>query len=277
MTASTVRPAAAVPQVRRMNFDFADDIPRHWWGGDRELTRNADALHLLFPEGERFFMRSVRDVAAKLTDPHLKARVRGFMGQEAMHGRETEVSFRLLERDGLEWESFVEAVIKPTFASADRHLSPMTRLSITCALEHLTATLGEGAFSDPTVVEAHPTMQKLMLWHAAEEVEHKSVAFDVFQAAGGGYFRRIVGMVLGYTTFMVLWRRAARHLLEQDGGYHARDMTALRARMQAKGNDRLAEFRAAFLGYLRPGFHPDDNDNLHIAEAYFAEQDRLAS
>ncbi len=268
------RPAAGgtVPTVRRMDFAFPDNIPAHWWGGDRELTRNADALHLLFPEGERFFIRSVRDVFKTLPAPapQLKRRVRAFIGQEAMHGKEHEAAFALLDRDGIVWRDFIDRDVVPTFQGADARLSPMTRLSITVALEHLTATLGAAAFSDPTVADAHPVMAELMLWHAAEEVEHKSVAFDVYRAAGGGYLRRIFGMLVAYTVLMVLWRRASAHLLDQDGGHSAADLRALRKRMKARGVNKIADFRRAFFGYLRPGFHPDDVDDAHLAADHFA-------
>lgn len=33
------------------------------------------------------------------------------------------------------------------------------------------------------------------MWHALEEIEHKGVAFDVYEAVGGGYLRRAVAMV----------------------------------------------------------------------------------
>lgn len=270
------RAAPSMPTVRRMDFAFPADMPAWWWAGDRELSRNADALHLLFPEGERFFIRSVRDVVKTLdldapgAPPRLRERVRAFVGQEAMHGREHERAFALLDRDGIEWRSFLEEEVKPVFARGDRLFAPLTRLAVTCALEHLTAVLGATAFADPMVDEAHPAMQELMLWHAAEEVEHKSVAFDVYEAAGGGYLRRIFGMLVAYAVFMVLWRRAAAHILEQDGGYDARDMQALRKRLQDRGVDRIADFRRAFVAYLRPGFHPDQTDDAHLARDYFA-------
>lgn len=274
---SAVRSAPTMPTVRRMDFDFPADIPAWWWGGDRELTRSSDALHLLFPDGERFFIRSVRDVMKTLpaegagaASPELKQRVRAFMGQEAMHGREHEAAFALLDRDGLEWRAFVEEEVKPVFLAGDRVFSPLTRLSVTCALEHLTAVLGATSFSDPLMPEAHPAMQELMLWHAAEEVEHKSVAFDVYEAAGGGYLRRIFGMLVAFAVFMLLWRRATAHLLRQDGGHARRDMVALQERLRERGLDRISDLRGAVLRYLRPGFHPDEVDDAHLARDFFA-------
>lgn len=268
MTAA--RPTPAVPEIRRMDFDFSGDIPRWWMHGDRVLTRNIDALHMLFPEGERFFIRSVRHYIKDITDPHLKARVKGFMGQEVMHGREHEGAFALLERDGLEYESFLNGPGTAFFKKLEGRFSPMTCLAITCALEHMTAVLGEGAFSDTLLDGVHPTMRHLALWHAAEEIEHKSVAFDVYAAMGGGYLRRMFGMVVAYTSLMWLWRQGTEHLLRQDGGYSAADMKALKRRMEARGTDRMKDVQRSVFDYMRPSFHPDDHDTAHLAAAYFA-------
>ena len=268
MTAA--QPTPSVPEIRRPGFEFGEDIPSWWYGGDRVLTRNIDALHMLFPEGEAFFIRSVRHFTTQLDDPQLKARVRGFIGQEVMHGREHEAAFTMLERDGIEYQSFLDGPAAKNFRWMDEHLSPLSRLAITCALEHMTATLGEGAFTDPLIGDAHPTMQALMLWHAAEEVEHKSVAFDVYKAVGGGYVRRILAMVAAYASLMILWNMGTKHLLKQDGGYSASEMRALKARMEARGANRLEDLKPAILDYLRPSFHPDDNDTAHLAAEYFA-------
>jgi len=268
MTAA--RPVPVVPEVRRMSFDFSDDIPAWWLGGDRVLTRNIDAMHMLFPEGERFFVRSVKRYLRDITDPDLKARVKGFIGQEVMHGREHEAAFALLDRDGIEYQSFLDGTGTTFFKRLEARLSPMTCLAVTCALEHMTAVLGEGAFTDPLLDAAHPTMRELALWHAAEEIEHKSVAFDVYRAMGGGYVRRIFGMGVAFASLTWLWHQGTKHLLRQDGGYSADDMRALKQRMREQGTDRMADVRRAVLDYLRPGFHPDDHDTAHLAQAYFA-------
>lgn len=269
--------ASRVPPVRRMNFPFEEtSVPAHWFGGDRVLTRNSDALHMLFPAGERFFVRSVRAFSKQVDDPVLKERMRGFIGQEATHGLEHQRAFALLERDGIEYQSFLDdydAFVKRREAMA----SPLFNLAVTCALEHLTATLGAHSFSDPMMQTAHPTMRALMLWHSAEEVEHKSVAFDVYDAVGGGYLTRIVAMLFAFAFLMTWWRRGAKHLLQQDGGFRVAELRALRRRARSKGSDVPGAFRDAVWSYLRPGFHPDDVDDYHLARDHFASVERLAS
>ncbi len=37
---------------------------------------------------------------------------------------------------------------------------------------------------------ADPNMLDLVKWHGAEEIEHRSVAFDLYRHLGGGYIAR---------------------------------------------------------------------------------------
>ncbi|HBL85954.1 MAG TPA: metal-dependent hydrolase, partial [Alcanivorax sp.] len=73
-------------QPRRMDFQFDPDMPRYWFAGDQFKTILLTALSCTFPEGERFFVRSVRHYQKQITDPDLRERVKGFIGQEAHHG-----------------------------------------------------------------------------------------------------------------------------------------------------------------------------------------------
>jgi predicted metal-dependent hydrolase len=73
--------------VVRTEFDFKlDQVPRFWMNNDPFLTRVFDALSLTFPDGERYFIQSVRLFRDKITDPELEQRVGAFIRQEAQHG-----------------------------------------------------------------------------------------------------------------------------------------------------------------------------------------------
>ncbi|MGV2481099.1 UNVERIFIED_CONTAM: metal-dependent hydrolase, partial [Salmonella enterica subsp. enterica serovar Weltevreden] len=52
------------------------DIPRYWLGGDAFKTRFFDAMSVLFPEGEKFFIACVRDYRDQIQDPELRAQVK---------------------------------------------------------------------------------------------------------------------------------------------------------------------------------------------------------
>jgi len=76
--------------TRRISFEESlRDLPRHFAAdGDLITSHVIAALSSVFPDGEDFFVRSVRRYRDRITDPELKRQVSGFIGQEAMHGRE---------------------------------------------------------------------------------------------------------------------------------------------------------------------------------------------
>ena len=73
---------------RHLDFDLPDPMPRHWHSGDAFKTHMFNAMSVLFPDGERFFIDSVRHYRERVEDPALKQQIRGFIGQEGHHSRE---------------------------------------------------------------------------------------------------------------------------------------------------------------------------------------------
>jgi predicted metal-dependent hydrolase len=55
------------------------------------------------------------------------------------------------------------------------------------------------------------------LWHMTEETEHKTCAYDAYQAACGGYFTRLVGVYHGSIGGFWPGMRAAVLMLKKDG------------------------------------------------------------
>jgi uncharacterized protein len=163
--------------TRKLSFPFGPEIPRHWLIGSPFATHLVNGLNVLFPAGERFFIRSIKRYAHVFEgDARLEADVRAFFSQEGIHAREHDRFIRLLEEDGFDLTRFM-SVFEFTLRGV---LHPKMSLAVTVALEHFTATFAELVLTRGTMVEdAHPVMRDLLLWHASEELEHKSVAFDV--------------------------------------------------------------------------------------------------
>lgn len=256
-------------RIRKLPLNF-DAIPRHWFSGNAWVTQVANGLNLVFPAGERFFIRSVKHYLPQLTDPKLRARVRAFFGQEGAHGHAHEQAFEVLERQGFEVQRWLRWYEKLAFERLEPRFPPSVRLATTVALEHFTATLAERAFTTDFLDHADPAMRKLLRWHAAEEIEHKSVAFDVFEAVDGRYHIRVVGLLIAAIGLMAFWRSATAMLLAQETSLSAEELKRLEAEAKANGHSEgfLLE---SILAYLRPGFHPDDHDNYHLAERFLQE------
>lgn len=259
-------------RVRKMDFAFKEEaVPRWWFYNNPVMTHVANGLNLLFPEGERFFIRSVKYYLDQIEDPQLRKDIKGFFGQEGRHGHEHERANRMVEEHGLDLSRFLSFYNKLAYEWIEPATPPALRLAMTAAAEHFTATLAHQALTDDFIDGAHPVMAKLMRWHACEEIEHKSVAFDVFQQVDGRYPVRVAGLVAAFTVLLGFWAVSARMLIAQEN-LTADELKRWRehARRIEKehGRDRRELFTKLFLDYLRPDFHPDQQDDYHLAREY---------
>jgi uncharacterized protein len=271
--ADSRRASAATFPVRKMGFSF-DEVPRRWFYDSVLLTDLANALNLLFPAGERFFVRSVKRYLPRLTDEGLRTRVRAFFGQEGSHGHEHERAFEMLEAQGYEVKKWLHWYERFAYEVLEPLVPPNIRLSVTVALEHFTAALAEVALTREFFDHAHPRMVELLRWHACEEIEHKAVAFDVLKEVDPRYWVRMVGLVLAGVTLMGFWHSSTKMLLAQEPGYTKAQRRREQKEARARGQDRRALLRAV-LPYVRPGFHPDDIDNRALATEYLRKIGRL--
>ncbi len=256
---------------RNPELSFAE-VPRRWFGGSVVATNLANGVNLLFPAGERFFVRSVRHFLSRIEDdPELLQQVKGFFAQEGRHAGTHERFFEVLEAQGYDLKRFLHFYERVAYAVIERVTTPELRLSATAALEHFTAIMAEDALARDLLRDADPTMKRFLLWHAAEEIEHKSVAFDVLKKVNPSYALRLAGMGIATLTLGGFWIAAALVLLRQDGiglGAVRAELRTLRAR------DPIAKrvFARGIREYVKRDFHPSQNDNYHLATAFLTRE-----
>jgi predicted metal-dependent hydrolase len=270
-----VEPARSI-HVRRMDFPFDRSIPKHWFGGSAVATHAVNAVNLLFPAGERFFVRSVHHFVDQLDDEVLRREVKAFAGQEGQHAREHERYFELLEDQGYRIRGFLRRYQNFCYERMEKLFSPEVRLAATAACEHFTAIMAEKALGTELLDEAHPTLQALLKWHACEEIEHKAVAFDVLQRVAPSYRVRIAGLALSTVTLGAFWLIALRMFLRQDG----LDGREVRAQIrQLHGEEPILKnvFWRGIREYARRDFHPWNHDNGALARDYLASIGRGGS
>jgi len=239
--------------ARRVDLGFPTDVPRHW-AGDPVFTRISDALSLLFPAGEAFFIQAVNHYKDRIDDEELRAAVRGFAYQESMHSKEHAAYNAMLEAQGLD-------SLKTRLGIARRYMPPIMQLAFTATAEHLTATMAEGLLGalreQEQLARAHPRMRALYYWHAVEEVEHKSVAWDVYhRVAHGGVVRRLIAQVWVTTLVLINVSLAAGWMLYRDGLLF--DLTTWRRSIPLLWGRHgfFTRMVRPFLRGFRPGFHP---------------------
>jgi uncharacterized protein len=257
--------------VRRLLIDLETPFPLRWFGGDAFRSALFNALSMSFPVGEQFFMDSVRAGLKALPEEKRAAfekEVQGFVAQEATHRRIHETFNAQLDRHGCKntWAVRSAARIKRNEARGVKF-----QVASTAAIEHFTAILSAWMFRNPQIFE--DTEQRLVTlwrWHAAEEAEHRSTAFDMFRALEGSeegrckVFRVITVIFLSNLVRQTIrnlwhdnslfkwstWRSAYKVLFVKDGMF--------------RGN--IGPWRE----YLAPDFHPTKQAAPH-AEAWLGD------
>lgn len=256
--------SSAGPEILRRALDFEFDaqaVPKAWYGDDLHLSLFMDGLSLVFPKGEQFFVNSVKFYKAQIEDPQLLDQVIGFIGQESMHGKEHRAFNQMVEAHGLSNAPALEAKVSRILARAQRRLPPIVQLAVTCGLEHFTAILGEQLLSEPRHHAAiHEKVRPLWLWHALEESEHKSVAFDVFRAVGGRYPIRVGTMLVTSVIFVAVASEVHVRLVHQAGElYRPKQWLKTFGFFWVKPG-LFRKLVLPYLDYFRPDFHPSDRD-----------------
>jgi uncharacterized protein len=252
---------------RDLDVDFAQ-VPRHWMANNATATAIANGVNLLFPHGERFFVRSVKHFLGQIDDPALRAAIKGFFGQEGRHAHAHDEFNQILRVQGVEIDRFLERY-KQISSWIEARLSPELNLAITAASEHFTAILAEGAFRLNTLDKAAPEMRALLAWHAAEEIEHKAVAFDVLQQVDPSYALRIAGLVFATAILGGFWAWGALMLLNQEQVSPARAWRQLGALPKRDPIVRRV-FLRGIRQYLARDFHPSHNATERIAGDWMA-------
>ncbi len=204
---------------RNRHFDIAAALSRDWFDNNAFITAWHNALSITFPLGEKFFIDSVRHFADQIEDEKLKSEISSFCGQEGFHRREHELyNETLCKARGYDL-ALLEGRVAKGLGFARKRFNPMEQLAITVALEHITAIMAEFHLREDSPFRGKPekVMEELWHWHGAEELEHKSVAFDVYRAMSGSDKVRVAA--LRRSTVLIIWRALTGvvHMLRKDG------------------------------------------------------------
>ncbi|MCP2245497.1 metal-dependent hydrolase [Lentzea aerocolonigenes] len=276
-----MEPDNLVLQPRDVQFDWST-LPMHWVPDEPVTTHVMNVLHLLLPEGERWFVRTFQQAVPLISDDTLREDVLGFIGQEAMHAEaHSEVLDHLLA-NGLDPRPFTrqmehvfQRILGPNagLTEARQREQLIERVAIVAAVEHFTAYLGDWMLNADALDRAgiHPVMLDLLRWHAAEEVEHRSVAYDLMCHLDRRYVRRARTMLLVAPVLFWLWVRGARFMVHADKSTKVRLTWREVMRAGRRGLlPRLSEIFRAFLRYFHPAYHPKQEGSTSQAVAYLA-------
>ncbi len=251
---------------RRMKFDTETPLNQYSFNDNSLISTFFYALSALFPDGERFFIHSVRNYQNEVQDPVLLAQIRGFIGQEAHHGMSHEGLNKAINDMGFPMDA-ITARLQRRIVWLKTKLGRKRQLALTVAMEHFTASMAEFLLKNPEIFDkVDPTIRNMLIWHAVEEIEHKAVAFDLYRLKVNNetlrkrvMFISIIGLFsrIAYYQVLCLWSQkhfpSLREWIEATHFFWGK-----------KGvlRDNLHSMRLFF----KTGFHPWDIDQTYLIE-----------
>ena len=273
---STATPADLTITPRDRRFGRNETTPRWWLDGNPFTTAIYNALSATFPKGEAYFVESVRKFR-DTADERLAGEIRAFTTQEVIHSRE-HLAFNKRASDSGYDLTLLEKTVDESLALLNGR-PEILDLASTMALEHFTAIIAHELLANPRHLKgADQATADLWRWHAAEEIEHKGVAYDTWRAATADWSRakrwkvKSIIMLLVTRNFVTHRTAGALELLRQDGITGGRAWRGLLWAMW--GNPGMfRKVGSAWVKYFLPGFHPWNEDDRALIAGWESEHE----
>ncbi len=215
---------------RKVKFEW-QDTPVDWIPEQPFISYFINEINMILPAGEFWFCRLYNKVLPQIQDPKLKEDVQAFIRQEAMHAqahnsankeyltvRNINIQRNLNVMDFLFGELLADAPLGLKVPKVLEHQWDLFRLGIVATVEHMTCVLGKYVLynNEWEKLGADASMLDLVKWHGAEEIEHRTVAFDLYRHLGGGYIARYYLSVVVIAAVLGLWVDGAAQIMKQD-------------------------------------------------------------
>jgi uncharacterized protein len=188
--------------VRRMKFDFPSDLPTVFIRDEPEESYVNIALSLTLPYVEPYLIKTMRAAKPLVKDPKLAADLDKFCGQEGQHYKQHEAFNAIFRGRGFEEVVKLEQQLEADYERFSKEKPLRFNLAYAEGFEAMTTVMA-CVFLEIDTSGWLPGPKDLFQWHLAEEFEHRTVAFDVYNHVNPGYFYRLA--VGGY---------AQRHLVK---------------------------------------------------------------
>jgi predicted metal-dependent hydrolase len=169
-----------IPVRRDIAFDFSSTPAVHH-AGNPYISHFWNTLSILGPSVERPVIKALRRALEDVRDERLRRDVQAFLAQEGLHTHHHRRFNDHLATLGYD----LSPVVARVDAALDDYLEPLdlkAMLATTIAGEHVIYEMARPLVHDPRMLaDMDPEVRRLFVWHALEEMEHQSVAGDVYR------------------------------------------------------------------------------------------------
>ena len=204
--------------VRKVQFAFPEDFKPYWNSDKPIFSQMANGASLFLPYMEPFIIHSVREATKHIEDPALLEEARAWMAQEAHHFKQHRRFNEALIACGYPELREQEEQIERGYAKR-RKRSLKYMVAYTAGFEVMALAIAHSLLEDREYFfkDADPSTASLWMWHLIEEIEHKNLAFDIYQHLYGGHLYRAYGILAALIHMMGMIRPTYVALLKKDG------------------------------------------------------------
>jgi predicted metal-dependent hydrolase len=205
---------------RTLRFEYPGDMDPAWSPRRPEFAYAANAVSLIMPFAEPYFVRSVRSAISQL-DGTDRTTAEEYLRQELQHHVQHR-RFNQIVTGHYPRLTRIEGWMRRTYGWFSRTRSQRFNLAFAAGSETIAFTLARWTehHLDELFTGAEPVPSTLFLWHLAEEVEHKSAAFDVYEAIDGSRLRYLVAMVMSFVILAWFTGISALAMMHADRRLH---------------------------------------------------------
>ncbi|GAX35697.1 metal-dependent hydrolase [Nodularia sp. NIES-3585] len=254
-------------KVRQLKFDFSQNTERYWFEQSAFKTHLFNSFTIGVCDVEKYLIQNVNQRINFINNPQLKQDAKAFIGQEGQHSLQHQKFWHNLHFLGYKFDTYLICLRILFFEILARRMSPNFNLAISVGIEHLTTLLAEFALEYHFFEAAQPLLKELFEWHAAEELEHKAVVFDVLQSATNNYLLRIFGMFVGHILVFWFLNLGMAMLLYQDKKLLDKKVWQELFEFWITKDKFLCKVFLNAIDFCRPDFHPAQKDHLFLIQS----------
>jgi uncharacterized protein len=177
--------------VRRLELEFPAGLDPMLVEGCPEESYALVGISLLLPYLEPYLIRSMRAARERVRDPKLLADLDAFTAQEGQHYRQHVRFNEAMRLRGVAGLERLEAELDADYRGYTRSKSLRFNLAYAEGFEAFTTALARFSLESNALDRVRPPVRDLFLWHLVEELEHRTVAFDVYEHVCGDYPYRL--------------------------------------------------------------------------------------
>lgn len=249
--------------VRRLDFGFTPDMDRVFIKDDPETSFMFLGAWMMLPYLEPYLIRTMRDALPHIRDAKLKEELKRFCAQEGEHFRQHAKANDLIRALHPSYEALrpLEKELDDEFKRFTKEKPLKFNLAYAEGFESMTSAASKAQLELGFYDRTDSPLADLGKWHIMEELEHRSVAFDVYEHIVGSWFYRMRTAIWAQrhyfkwvNSFKAVLKAPEVDLFER---YNAPDIVARRkAYQKAYGKAALPKI----LGTYMPWYNPAKGD-----------------